>query len=92
MPSLAPPAELSERGVGHQVAFYADLKIMLPLMVSLSALLLAAATIAARWRNSELTSSAYPESVPPEYRQCSLPAGIPIALLQGTRATASSGR
>ncbi|XP_031785655.1 Down syndrome cell adhesion molecule-like protein Dscam2 isoform X10 [Nasonia vitripennis] len=47
----APPAELSERGMGGPVAFYADLKIMLPLMVAVAALLLAAATIGARWRN-----------------------------------------
>ncbi|XP_011496238.1 PREDICTED: Down syndrome cell adhesion molecule-like protein Dscam2 [Ceratosolen solmsi marchali] len=51
----APPAELSERGTGYPVAFYADLKIMLPLMVALSALLLAAAMIATRWRNRYTT-------------------------------------
>ncbi|XP_058796799.1 cell adhesion molecule Dscam2 [Phymastichus coffea] len=47
----AAPSEMSERGMAGVVAFYADLKIMLPLLVGLGALLLAAATITARWRN-----------------------------------------
>ncbi|KAJ8673983.1 hypothetical protein QAD02_005245 [Eretmocerus hayati] len=46
-----PPAELSDHGMGGAVAFYAELKVLLPLMVALGALLLAAAAIGARWRN-----------------------------------------
>lgn len=46
--------------MGGSVAFYADLKIMLPLMVAVGALLLAAATIGARWRNSEYRGPSLP--------------------------------
>lgn len=48
-----PPSELSDDGMVGAVAFYADLKILLPMMVAMGALLLAAAAIGSRWRNRE---------------------------------------
>ena len=53
----SPPSELSDRGMSGVVAFYADLKVMLPLLVALTALFLAALTIGARWRNSEFLNA-----------------------------------
>ncbi|XP_046465971.1 dscam family member AbsCAM isoform X1 [Neodiprion pinetum] len=48
-----PPPELSKRGI-IPIPFYADLKVMLPLIVATVALLAAAATIAFCWRNRYL--------------------------------------
>lgn len=76
------------------VAFYADLKIMLPLMVAVGALLLAAATIGARWRNSEcfpfpyiLTRLGRASKLTRAHCRLAL-----LLLLQDTRRTGSSGR
>ncbi|CAB0034504.1 unnamed protein product [Trichogramma brassicae] len=49
-----PPAELAERGIGGAGGagpFYADSRLLLPVLVALAALLLAALSIGARWRN-----------------------------------------
>ncbi|XP_023316145.1 Down syndrome cell adhesion molecule-like protein Dscam2 [Trichogramma pretiosum] len=49
-----PPAELAERGIGGAGgagSFYADSRLLLPVLVALAALLLAALSIGARWRN-----------------------------------------
>ena len=91
---LAPPAELSERGMGIPVAFYADLKIMLPLMVALGALLLAAVAIGARWRNSECRRLRGPGPAPPARPRPRLMARAHcrLLLLQGMRPTGCSGR
>ncbi|XP_024945332.1 Down syndrome cell adhesion molecule-like protein Dscam2 isoform X13 [Cephus cinctus] len=49
-----PPPELSKRGITSVIPFYADVKVMLPLLVAMLALLAAAATVVFRWRNRYL--------------------------------------
>lgn len=48
-----PPPELSERGIATALPFYADVKVMLPLMIAAFALLAAVATVVVRWKTRE---------------------------------------
>lgn len=48
-----PPPGLSKRGITSVMPFYADVKVMLPLIVATLALVAAAVIVAFRWRNSE---------------------------------------
>lgn len=49
-----PPPELSKRGIASAVPFYADVKVMLPLMVATVALVVAVVIVGLRWRSSKL--------------------------------------
>ncbi|XP_076663878.1 Down syndrome cell adhesion molecule 2 isoform X5 [Andrena cerasifolii] len=49
-----PPPELSKRGISSAVPFYADVKVMLPLIVATVALVVAVVIVAFRWRNRYL--------------------------------------
>ncbi|XP_053978099.1 cell adhesion molecule Dscam2-like isoform X6 [Hylaeus volcanicus] len=49
-----PPAELSKRGIASATPFYADVKVILPLIVATFALLVAVSIVAFRWRNRYL--------------------------------------
>ncbi|XP_076179317.1 Down syndrome cell adhesion molecule 2 [Ptiloglossa arizonensis] len=49
-----PPAELSKRGIASAVPFYADVKVILPLIVATVALVVAVVVVAFRWRNRYL--------------------------------------
>ncbi|XP_043277030.1 Down syndrome cell adhesion molecule-like protein Dscam2 isoform X3 [Venturia canescens] len=49
-----PPPELSERGIATALPFYADVKVMLPLMIAAFALLAAVATVVVRWKTRHL--------------------------------------
>ncbi|XP_076388381.1 Down syndrome cell adhesion molecule 2 isoform X2 [Megachile rotundata] len=48
-----PPPELSKRGITSAVPFYADVKVMLPLIAATIALLVAVVIVALRWRSRE---------------------------------------
>ncbi|XP_043507615.1 Down syndrome cell adhesion molecule-like protein Dscam2 isoform X6 [Frieseomelitta varia] len=49
-----PPPELSKRGITSAVPFYADVKVMLPLIVATVALVVAVVIVALRWRSRYL--------------------------------------
>ncbi|CAL7944961.1 unnamed protein product [Xylocopa violacea] len=49
-----PPPELSKRGIASAVPFYADVKVMLPLIVATVALVVAVVIVALRWRSRYL--------------------------------------
>ncbi|XP_033316762.1 Down syndrome cell adhesion molecule-like protein Dscam2 isoform X3 [Bombus vosnesenskii] len=49
-----PPPELSKRGIASSVPFYADVKVMLPLIVATVALVVAVVIVGLRWRNRYL--------------------------------------
>nr|XP_034196080.1 Down syndrome cell adhesion molecule-like protein Dscam2 isoform X8 [Osmia lignaria] len=49
-----PPPELSKRGITSAVPFYADVKVMLPLIAATIALLVAVVIVALRWRSRYL--------------------------------------
>ncbi|XP_076249075.1 Down syndrome cell adhesion molecule 2 isoform X10 [Calliopsis andreniformis] len=49
-----PPPELSKRGIASAVPFYADVKVMLPLLIASVALVVAIVIVAFRWRNRYL--------------------------------------
>lgn len=49
-----PPPELSKRGIASTVPFYADVKVMLPLIVATVALVVAVVIVALRWRSRYL--------------------------------------
>ncbi|XP_031836493.1 Down syndrome cell adhesion molecule 2 isoform X3 [Nomia melanderi] len=49
-----PSPELSKRGIASAVPFYADVKVMLPLIVTTIALLIAMVIVAIRWRSRYL--------------------------------------
>ncbi|KAK2583617.1 hypothetical protein KPH14_009555 [Odynerus spinipes] len=49
-----PPPELSKRGIATVIPFYADVKVILPLIVATAALVTAAVIVAFRWRNRYL--------------------------------------
>ncbi|KAK9305336.1 hypothetical protein QLX08_003596 [Tetragonisca angustula] len=49
-----PPPELSKRGITLAVPFYADVKVMLPLIVATVALVVAVVIVALRWRSRYL--------------------------------------
>lgn len=48
-----PPPGLSKRGMTSAMPFYADIKVILPLLVATIALVAAAVIVAFRWKNSE---------------------------------------
>lgn len=48
-----PPPGLSKRGMTSSMPFYADIKVILPLLVATIALVAAAVIVAFRWKNSE---------------------------------------
>ncbi|KAG7203545.1 hypothetical protein KM043_013595 [Ampulex compressa] len=52
--TLTKEGELSKRGIASAIPFYADVKVMLPLIVATAALVAAAAIVAFRWRNRYL--------------------------------------
>ncbi|XP_071866063.1 Down syndrome cell adhesion molecule 2 isoform X6 [Bombus fervidus] len=49
-----PPPELSKRGIASSVPFYADVKVMLPLIVATVALAIAVVIVGVRWRSRYL--------------------------------------
>ncbi|XP_043583328.1 Down syndrome cell adhesion molecule-like protein Dscam2 isoform X1 [Bombus pyrosoma] len=49
-----PPPELSKRGIASAVPFYADVKVMLPLIVATVALVVAVVIVGLRWRSRYL--------------------------------------
>lgn len=49
----SPPPGLSKRGMTSAMPFYADVKVILPLIVATIALVAAVIIVAFRWRNSE---------------------------------------
>ncbi|XP_017758307.1 PREDICTED: Down syndrome cell adhesion molecule-like protein Dscam2 isoform X3 [Eufriesea mexicana] len=49
-----PPPELSKRGIASAIPFYADVKVMLPLIVATIALVAAVVIVALRWRSKYL--------------------------------------
>ncbi|XP_035719690.1 Down syndrome cell adhesion molecule-like protein Dscam2 isoform X1 [Vespa mandarinia] len=49
-----PPPELSKRGIASVIPFYADVKVMLPLIIATFALVTTAIIVAFRWRNRYL--------------------------------------
>ncbi|XP_033322593.1 Down syndrome cell adhesion molecule 2 isoform X5 [Megalopta genalis] len=49
-----PSPELSKRGIASAVPFYADVRVMLPLIVTIVALLIAVVIVAFRWKNRYL--------------------------------------
>ncbi|XP_060831329.1 cell adhesion molecule Dscam2 isoform X6 [Bombus pascuorum] len=49
-----PPPELSKRGIASSVPFYADVKVMLPLIVATVTLAIAVVIVGVRWRNRYL--------------------------------------
>ncbi|XP_024220499.1 Down syndrome cell adhesion molecule-like protein Dscam2 isoform X3 [Bombus impatiens] len=49
-----PPPELSKRGIASSVPFYADVKVMLPLIVATVALVVAVVIVGLRWRSRYL--------------------------------------
>ncbi|XP_017879719.1 Down syndrome cell adhesion molecule-like protein Dscam2 isoform X4 [Ceratina calcarata] len=49
-----PPPELSKRGIASAVPFYADVKVMLPLIIATVALVVAVIMITLRWRSRYL--------------------------------------
>ncbi|XP_014603210.1 PREDICTED: Down syndrome cell adhesion molecule-like protein Dscam2 isoform X5 [Polistes canadensis] len=49
-----PPPELSKRGISSVIPFYADVKVILPLIFATIALVTAAVIVAFRWRNRYL--------------------------------------
>lgn len=49
----SPPPGLSKRGMTSAMPFYADIKVILPLIVATIALVAAVIIVAFRWRNSE---------------------------------------
>ncbi|XP_015171258.1 PREDICTED: Down syndrome cell adhesion molecule-like protein Dscam2 isoform X9 [Polistes dominula] len=49
-----PPPELSKRGIASVIPFYADVKVILPLIIATIALVSAAVIVAFRWRNRYL--------------------------------------
>lgn len=49
----SPPPGLSKRGMTSVMPFYADVKVILPLIVATIALVAAAIIVAFRWKNSE---------------------------------------
>lgn len=51
----SPPPGLSKRGITSVMPFYADVKVILPLIVATIALVAAAVIVAFRWRNSEFS-------------------------------------
>ncbi|XP_031836497.1 Down syndrome cell adhesion molecule 2 isoform X8 [Nomia melanderi] len=52
--TLTKEGELSKRGIASAVPFYADVKVMLPLIVTTIALLIAMVIVAIRWRSRYL--------------------------------------
>ncbi|XP_076618298.1 Down syndrome cell adhesion molecule 2 isoform X3 [Colletes latitarsis] len=52
--TLTKEGELSKRGIASAVPFYADVKVMLPLIVATVALIVAVVIVAFRWRNRYL--------------------------------------
>ena len=50
-----PPPGLSKRGMTSVMPFYADIKVILPLLVATVALVAAAVIVAFRWKNSEFS-------------------------------------
>ncbi|XP_076663876.1 Down syndrome cell adhesion molecule 2 isoform X3 [Andrena cerasifolii] len=52
--TLTKEGELSKRGISSAVPFYADVKVMLPLIVATVALVVAVVIVAFRWRNRYL--------------------------------------
>lgn len=48
-----PPPGISKRGMTSTMPFYADIKVILPLLVATFALVAAAVIVAFRWKNSE---------------------------------------
>jgi len=52
-PVEIPPPGLSKRGMTSTMPFYADIKVILPLLVATVALVAAVVIVAFRWKNSE---------------------------------------
>ncbi|XP_033322591.1 Down syndrome cell adhesion molecule 2 isoform X3 [Megalopta genalis] len=52
--TLTKEGELSKRGIASAVPFYADVRVMLPLIVTIVALLIAVVIVAFRWKNRYL--------------------------------------
>jgi hypothetical protein len=52
-----PPPGLSKRGMTSVMPFYADVKVILPLIVATVALVAAAVIVAFRWKNREFSST-----------------------------------